>query len=61
LLQSSGGSNGEIRLRIDALRTVRALDTTVLAHRDSDRVAEIDEVKDSLKLVVAVRPAAGDV
>ena len=45
----------------DTRRALGPLDRAVLADRDGQRVAQIDELKDSLQLVVAVRAPAGDV
>src|SRR5262249_25485168 len=60
-LQSASRSHSQIELWIYARRPVGSLDPPVFAHRHHDRVTEIDELKEGLELMVAVRPTAGDV
>ena len=60
-LSASAARTHKILLGIDARGTRAAPDRAVVARRDRHLVAQIDELKASLQLVIAIRPAADDV
>src|SRR5438045_943211 len=60
-LERPGRPHGQVRLARYARRAHRPLDPPVLAHPDRDRVAQVDELKERLQLVVTVRATADDV
>src|SRR5207253_3954835 len=60
-LERPGRPHGQVRLARYARRAHRPLDLPVLAHTDHDRVAQVDELKERLQLVITVRATADDV
>src|SRR5579871_908737 len=60
LLQSASSSHGQISLRINANRPIRPFDTPILPHRDPNGIAQINELKNRLQLVIAIRTATRD-
>src|SRR5262249_44259653 len=61
LLQRERWAEGEIGLGSDTRRTHGPLDLPILAHCNRDRVAQVNELKESLQLVIAVGAPTGDV
>jgi hypothetical protein len=59
-LQGSRGAHDEVGLGWDVGGAGETLDATVVAEGDADVVAEVDELKECLEVVVAVRTTTRD-
>ena len=60
-LQRPGSKHRQILLRTDVGQAGTTRDATVLAHRQPDLIAAIDQLEQRLKIVIAICSPSGDV